>query len=395
MPHSKYYAPSSMERRLLCPGSATLEVMAIEKDGDPSSPPADRGAACHYMTAVNLTDGTRPQYFLGYDVEVHDAEAGEPIRTYKVDDDMVADTKTALANVRRLMRRYPNADVRIETSVNSDALVAEDMFGTADIILDDMPNVLAIVDHKFGQVYVDARSTQNLCYAVMSLEDPGVFDLYDKVIVAVNQPARPDAKGKTMREYTLKKGELVFWYNDILVPGIARIQGGDTTRNPSEKACNYCKGKKYCDEYNAVALQMVQLKFEAEITTPIITDEMVNKGYVHLPLLEKWIRDFKERARVLVEQGELVDHKLVAGRGRREWIDEDGAAEVIKAAGHDAYVNKILTPAAAEKLKGVKAKVKGLINSVPGAPVIAHVSSPKKAIESVVDKFKKETEKDG
>jgi hypothetical protein len=100
-------------------------------------------------------------------------------------------------------------------------------------------------------------------------------------------------------------------------------------------------------------------------------------------LIEQWLADVRGLAQTILEAGAVVPGwKMVPKRGLRQWVNEDGAAAALKAAGlglEDIYVEKIVSPAQAEKLlkKTKQVLPDGLAVSVSSGNTLAPESDPR------------------
>ena len=82
-------------------------------------------------------------------------------------------------------------------------------------------------------------------------------------------------------------------------------------------------------------------------------------------------------------QGETIPGvKLVRGRANRRWHSEEQAVAVIKSFGKDPFEQKLISPAAAEKLLGVdKGEISPLIVKPEGSLQVAPESDKRTAVE--------------
>jgi hypothetical protein len=100
-------------------------------------------------------------------------------------------------------------------------------------------------------------------------------------------------------------------------------------------------------------------------------------------LVEQWLSDVRGLAQTMLEAGAPVDGwKLVPKRGMRQWADEQNTADALVGAGldrADIYVEKIVSPAQAEKLlkKTKQVLPDGLTVSVSSGNTLAPESDPR------------------
>lgn len=361
--HSRWLSPSSIGRRILCPGSAYLEAELP----DDSGPAAARGTACHKLAEDMVVRGVDPVGRIGAEI----------IPGVRCDADMAEAAAIAGSAALELLESVADG-ATVQTELRLPEI--NGCFGTADLVVDELFGTLTVADYKFGQVLIEPDADQLKTYAVLAASD--ALDTYQAINLAIIQPGRNEPVSRNV----MTPAELAKWRDEVLLPTIAAVNSGTAKRCASPEACRYCRAASagVCPEYNQAALAIAQADFRGVITEPAITDDLVNALYPQLPLLEKWITTVKQRAREMAATGNLAGHKLVAGRSSRTWRDEALAAEEIHAAGHDPYERKIISPAKAEKLgKEVKESIKHLILKTTGEPIIAPEDSPKPAIPPI------------
>jgi len=360
MDHSKYFSPSSIARRLQCRLSAFLEA------GMPES------------TNEYAEEGT----FLHEAMEKWNIGKSMPTNLSSEQTELI---DMSIRETSKLIEMSCGGVVHVEKSVNLSHLGYGDAFGTCDLVIDSPFKTLIIADYKFGQVRVESDNPQCRMYALMAAGES--LSSYKEIILAVIQP-----KTGGLSYSTLKPEGLAEWFSDELEPCIKDINNGVMTANPSESACRYCKATQVCAAYTAHSLDIVQQDFTGELTATspaMITDQMVNEYYSKIPLLEQWIKDIKNHAYEMAQLGVLDGYKLVEGRPRRTWADEEAAASIIIKSGNDPFEKKMLSPAKAEKLgKTIKEEVQKHIHRIPGKPVVAPIGDRRKAISTAAEDFK-------
>ena len=121
-----------------------------------------------------------------------------------------------------------------------------------------------------------------------------------------------------------------------------------------------------------------------KVQVDAVDREMVGRYLANAELLEQWITDLRALAFEMLNAGATVPgYKLVAKKGRRQWLDEQNAVEVLLAAG--AAVADVMdepaikSPAQVEKaLKARKlALPDGLAVSVSSGSTLAPESDPR------------------
>lgn len=368
--HSRFFSPSALARRIACTGSAKME------DGKTDEAGADAlwGTAAHHICEVCAKGGKTPDIWLGKTVRGAGTQA---------DLEMVDACKTGLAQMREITG---GADIETEKRVSFPAV--PDMYGTVDVVLDEPFDRLLVLDYKFGAgVKVEVENNaQLLAYALMAAGD--ALDTYREITLAIIQPRiseRPHL-------WTITPADLARWRDEILLPTVAAIQSGNVSFNPSPETCRWCRGADDCPAYAKTALELARVDFaptvEAQPGQPIITPELVAQVYPKIDLLEGFIEKVKAKAFELASQGNLPGFKIVEGRGRRDWEDEEAAIRTISRMGADPFETKILSPAKAEKLGAdIKKAIQPHIRRLPGNPVIAPETDKRPAITTAQQDF--------
>lgn len=368
--HSRFFSPSALSRRIACTGSALME------DGRPdeASDYARWGTAAHSICERCVEGGDKePADWLGKEIE-----------GVTVDREMVDACETALAWMREVTAGAE--EIECERGVRMPGV--EDMFGTIDVLVDVPFGRLVVADYKFGAgVKVNAEDNpQLMAYAIMAAGE--ALPTYSEIVIAVIQPRAADKPDI----WTITPSTLERWRNDVLLPTVGAIRSGKVEYHPSPDTCRWCKGANDCPAYAQAALELARLDFagtpEIQAERPAITPELVARVYPQLELLEDFISRVRAMALDMASAGNLPGYKLVEGRGRREWIDEDAVIAILKDMGQDPYEHKVISPAKTEKLgKEVKEAVKRYVKRLPGNPVVAPEDDKRRAISTAAEDF--------
>lgn len=124
----------------------------------------------------------------------------------------------------------------------------------------------------------------------------------------------------------------------------------DTYLNPSEKACRWCLAAPKCPALRRAADDAARKVFSNAL--PYDPDEL-SATLDRLPLIEAWIKNVREFAYEQAERGHSIpNYKLVEKMARRKWREEMTAVVVraLERFGVEAFEQKLISPAAAEKL---------------------------------------------
>ena len=371
--HSQYFSPSSLSRRIACPGSAFLEDGIVEEGPKPA---ADWGTYAHEIAADYLIMQTKPSTWLGK-------------KNYGqiCNQEMVDCVKQYLKDLDELRALAPGAMEHVEKQVSLEWAGYKDVFGTTDFALDKLFETLVICDFKSGTAPVVPKDNAQLyTYALMTAGD--ALPSYNSIIIAVSQP-RSKAGGSSLETYEIDPYELLRWFEHELKPVIKEIQTGNGKLVPGETQCKWCKATNVCPAYTRMATELATVDFANTVPVqPVINDALVHKVYPHLPMLKDWIKKVEGHAFDMAKSGQLNGHKLVAGRRARAWKSEVAATRVLIDHGIEPFEKKLLSPAKAEQALGKDKKVlQELIAVSDGSPVIAPVGDKRKAISTAETDF--------
>jgi hypothetical protein len=372
--HSRFYSPSALARRIACTASARMEA----DKPDEASEYAQWGTAAHHICEKCAESGgeLEPKHWLGKPVDEGDIIA---------DQEMIDACESALDMMHWLTEGADD----IKTEEHVDMPEVPDMHGTIDVLVDEPFGRLIVCDYKFGAgVRVDVtENPQLMAYALMAAGD--ALDTYEEIRLAVIQPRVSDKPDL----WVIPPSTLAKWRDEVLLPTIEKIRSGDTEYNPGPETCRWCKAANDCPAYAKAALELARVDFTSgepslPVLAPTITPELVARVYPRLPMLEDFIERVRAMALDMASNGNLPGFKLVEGRGRREWIDEEAVINLLKEQGQDPYEHKILSPSKAEKLgKAVKDIITPYIKRLPGNPVIAPEGDKRRAITTAAEDF--------
>ena len=390
------FSPSSAERWINCPGSVALTRDLPES----TSRYADEGTAAHILASRAFEYGKDADFWIGEDIQVGNS-------LFPVTADMAANVQMYVDDVRR--RTGPNDTFMFEQRVwFSETIGAPEQGGTADcIILHDGAARLTVGDLKYGAgVEVSATANKQLgLYALGVLETfAAIMDDVQEVTVFICQP-----RIGGLSEYTFTRAELEALAAEARAAVInaekALLQGqriDEALFKVTEKGCQWCKAKAYCDAYRRFVSQTVMDDFEAldepgivaVSAAPAVPAAPSRLGQLSgvLDIVEGWCRGVRSEIERLVMAGTQVigpdgqPMKVIEGKkGNRAWRDEASAADMLLTVlGPDkAYKPaKLVSPADVQKALGKKRKaeyddlIAPLVTQAPGKPKIALGSDP-------------------
>lgn len=255
------------------------------------------------------------------------------------------------------------------------------------------PDSLHVVDLKYGQgvAVSPVENLQTTIYAyqiALSLNLPLDFPVFCHIY----QPRCRGNEEQPAQVWQTTIGDIAERAGRIAAQAKVILLNNETKGNlldfaPSEKACRWCPAKGFCparrndmlDGLEALAV----IEDEARVLPPVqaITIEQLAAILKHKTNIEKWLKDAEDWALHRMSEGHTVPgFKLVMSRGgNRKWSDEKKAAELLSKTilKRSEYIEeKVISPAAAEKLLGKKKfskELTELITKPPGSPVIAPV----------------------
>ena len=368
--HSRLFPPSAANRWLNCPGS----VLATKDLPDTTSPYAEEGTLAHELAEikVKLEFGQIGTYEYGKRHEKISAH-----RLYQ--KEMEEHTDRYLDQIREYINALSDPDpmVMVEQRVDMTKW-AEGSFGTADCLI-AFDGGLAVFDFKYGKgVPVDAaRNPQLMMYGLGAYNLVRYLYRVDFVDLNIVQP-----RLGRYSMYHVDIGELLEWGDAVEHKAKAALSGAADTY--AGDWCRFCKLKAACRTRAESAIEAVEdfreIAASVDQLDLITLGGLLDKGKE----LDAWVRDAEEYALAQALQGEKIGgHKLVAGRGKRTWSDEDSALKALIAAGiekSDLYKTEPYTLAQIEKKLGKKAfgdTVGDFVVKAPGKPTLVKDTDPR------------------
>jgi len=352
--HSRIVGGSSAKRVIACPGSVALvDTMPPQ----PSSSYADEGTLLHDIIAQVLETDASPAQFLGRKYEgvefTEDLLERKIIPALKALDEIDPDKTMEFA---------------VETSVSFGDFLPG-VFGSADL-LGRIGNRVIVLDWKFGDgVTVEVENNaQHLFYTAAAMRTPGLEWLFKGIsyieLVIVQPPY--------VRRWTTTP-EYVAQFETELLRAVKLSRQPDAPMAHGEH-CRWCPAKPICPILTGAVDRAVQAKLEAMPT------DQIAYYLEQVPMIEQFISDLKGLAQNLIESGQPVPGwKLVNKRATRQWTNPEEASLFLLGAGVEPYEEKIISPAAAEKLLK-KAKIPfadGLVVAVSSGSTLAPASDPR------------------
>ncbi len=345
--------PSGAVRWSACPGSIPLEMTLPEGQRNVSSVFAQEGTAAHDLLERCLRENKSPHTYMGRLIEVVETEHGsgtsmlrkgarmpkDPQGTiFEVDEDMAQAVDECVEYVEgRVDDTGRPRDEALRTERRVHALPErDDCYGTADVTIDDWPDVLETVDYKHGKgvvVEIEGNKQLGLYMLATALEDGFRHDLYRMTIC---QPRAPHKDG-SIRSETMDASELRQFHKNML-NAANRVDEADSslrtnTLSPEKWQSMYLKSGDHCRFCDAIAIcpqkrddaaDVARMDFDDEpgaIPVPVEPEE-IGRLLAHVPMLDAWCRALQAHGQRWLEAGnELPGYKLVRKKSNRTWVD--------------------------------------------------------------------------
>lgn len=355
---------SASARWIACPPSVKL----CESYPDRASPYAQEGTDAHELCAykVERVLGQRAKDPTSR-LATYNAEMEECARLY---------CNFVMKSVDRIREVSDDVRVLIEQRVDYSAYIdVPDSFGTADcLILGD--NQLHVIDFKYGLgVPVSAEhNTQLSCYALGALSEfKNPYRV--EITLSVFQP-----RLHKYSTFTTTGFDLLRWAEAVLAPAAQQAIVGAGDFNPGEH-CRFCLAKHDC---RARTTDNVKIRSHFGKYPPTLTDKEMAYLLSHVDEWAAWCQEVKSYALEQALHGkQYPGFKIVEGRSRRAFTNEEKVAAVLQNAGVEPYESKLLSVSAAEKHLGKK-RFKELLSAYvdrpAGKPTLVSDEDSRKAL---------------
>ena len=356
--HSNIVGGSTAKRVINCPGSVALVQKMPPK---PSSKYADEGTLLHHAIAAILETNKPPQEYIG--AEFNGVELTEDLLDRKL--------LPALAALDVI-----DPDKAMEYAVEQVVgfgHVLPGVFGSADLV-GRIGDRGVLVDWKFGDgVAVEAvENPQALFYIAAAMHTKATswaFRDAEAIDVYIVQPPMVRHWSTTVARVKQFEAELILAVRAAEQPD-APLKTGDH--------CRWCAAKSVCPLVTGAVARA-----DREALKTVNVDQLA-EALGKIEVLEGWIKDAKEMAQALLENGvDVPGYKLVAKRAMRQWANEAAALTALREAGCSAEeLTELKSPAQVEKvLKKRKIDMpEGLITAVSSGNTLASADDPRPAV---------------
>ncbi len=341
MEHS-LMGPSSLERRMLCPGSYHQEVQL----------PPDQEASFPELAAQNT--------------ELHEMIGQVILSNMTTEDALEAagDHSGAVLSCLRyaqvMIERNPHALVNVEHRVDCGGMHHSVQRGTADLVLVEAFHRAIVVDWKLGYRQ-PAPAESNLQLAAYAVAVSDEFETPEVAIAVV--------MGRMGRVSQALLGPDQLDDARERINGIAeRASNPMAPLRPSADACRYCKAKATCPALAEVTFQALESGADVEGWTPVQLAQLLGVAY----MAAEWAGAVKSEAyKRLSMGGQVPGYQLVEGNRRKSWKDDvtveqlEELAEELKK-DKDAILSprKLASPAAVGKAWGRAKKTQAALEEL-------------------------------
>lgn len=373
-------SPSGASRWLACTPSARLEQLFLDQAGTA----AEEGTLAHAIseTLINRKLG-----------RLNLKQFNDKLTTFKshplYDKEMLDYCEDysiyVMERYHEAQTRNRDADIYLETRLDLSAYIPEG-FGTGDInIISD--DVLDFIDLKFGKgvkVYAD-KNKQLMIYGLGSYERYSMLYDIKRVRMTIYQPRLDHIDTMEMAI-----DDLLDWGRSVLIPRARMAYAGDGPYNPGDH-CRFCRAKLTCRANADYQMEIAKFDFKQ---ADLLSDDDIVDIHNRYDAFKNWIEGVEAYALAEALKGrEWPGLKLVEGRGKRSWKDED--AVVTKLMEHGYETDQLYKK---PELKGITDIQKligkrdfavwlekgngadergGLVNEPKGKPALASIDDPR------------------
>jgi hypothetical protein len=355
-----------------CPPSAKLNAELPDTESDF----AKEGTCAHELCEYKVNK------YLGIDV----ADPTPGLEFF--DDEMSECTDSYVQYIAEQIQQYSDPVVMVEQRLDFSKYVP-DGFGTGDCII-VADEVMTVVDYKHGKgVKVDAdNNPQMMLYALGALELFGVLYDVSEIRMVIFQP-----RMENISEFSMSVADLLEWAENTLRP-VARLAAEGEGEFSAGDHCRFCKLKATCRKRAEYNLMIAQYDFKPP---DMLEDHEVEMILERVETLVSWADEIKEYALAQALSGKQWNgYKVVEGKSKRQYTDEDKVAEAVKAAGKNPYAApKVIGITEMTKLLGGKKKFDEILGELvvkaQGKPTLVPASDKRKAwTNSAEEDFKEE-----
>ena len=349
--------PSAATRWMSCPGSVeyTLEMP------DYGSSYAAEGTHAHTLGEICLSENVD-----AYDVDGFPDDMRDHINNYAIYVRGIADGER----------------IYVEQSLDLNDYIPG-AFGTADALVIKGTD-LHVIDLKYGMGVVEAENNpQLMIYGLGAVNKLLAKKIEIKEVVL--HIFQPRAGGS--RTWSISVDDLLVYGGKVARAAELCLED-DAPLNPSEKACQWCKGKATCPALYQKNLELVGGDFEMLPSVENMSDDQIRLVLEHKSLIESWLKAIESHIFSRLEHGQGFEgFKMVEGRSIRKW-NGDAETKLVKLMGDAAFDKKLIGITAAEKALGKKHLAElNITRKDPGKPTVVPADDKRPAIGVIADDF--------
>lgn len=325
-------SPSSAHRWLVCTPSARFEEQRPEDESDY----AREGTLAHEVAAhvlaarAGIYQGTTKNFNATLSLFEHEARVfyegkGKPSEFA----DMMDNAEDYAAFVKNQTSGQKDVKLLIEHRYKLTDFIPLG-FGTADASI-LTTKTLYVTDYKYGagMRVIATANKQLMTYGLGALVEAqkNGYDQIENVVLAVFQPR---AGGASTWDISVK--DLLKWAEDEVKPKAALAIAGMGEFIAGDH-CQFCKAKPVCAAYYQRFATVKGLRDTREMSNEQLADVITNgEG------LAGWVKSVEAETVAKLERGgRLPGFKLVAGRGRRSFANEDNIVDILLGEGFESY----------------------------------------------------------
>lgn len=376
-------SPSAAYRWLVCTPSARFE----EQIPDEESPYAEEGTLAHELAALLLS--ARSGTFKGTQKVFNGmlSTLEERVNAYYQAQGKPSEFKEMYQHCEDYAGYVMDTGGKILIEHKYDVTKYIPLgYGTADAT-SVKPDALHVIDFKYGagQRVTATGNKQLMIYALGALLE--TKSSAETVVMHIYQPRAGGASS-----WELSRTELLHWAETELEPKAKIAIAGMGDFIPGSH-CLFCKArtscKAYYDRFNDVkAIKDKRVMTAADVATVL----------TYGPLVASWVKKIEAESLEKLKSGKRIPgFKLVAGRSKRSFKNEDDVVDILIGENYDSdaiFDSSLKALTSIEKMLGPK-KFKELfadqVITVPGNPQLAPEDDARPAVgASAADEYDEE-----
>lgn len=373
-------SPSAAYRWLVCTPSARFE----EQIPDEESPYAEEGTLAHELAALLLS--ARAGLFKGPQKTFNGmlSSLEDRVNAYYQGQEKPTEFKEMYRHCEDYVSYVMDNGGKILIEHKYDVTKYIPLgYGTADAT-GIKPEVIHVTDFKYGagQRITATGNKQLMIYALGALLESK--SNAETVVMHIYQPRAGGASN-----WELSRKDLLLWAENELGPKAKVAIAGMGDFVPGNH-CLFCKARTSCKAYYDRFADVKAIK-DKRVMTPADTATVLTYG----PLVASWVKKIEAETLANLKNGKKVPgFKLVAGRSKRSFKNEDDVVDILLGENYDSdaiFDSSLKALTAIEKMVGPK-KFKELfadqVVTLPGNPQLAPEDDARPAVgASAADEY--------